>query len=51
LSKEQKAIGYRIILFILALTTMIMLAGFAFPSGDDNASITEQDKTSVSKIE
>jgi hypothetical protein len=30
---------------------MIMLAGFAFPTGDDNTPPGQDDKTSISKVE
>jgi len=48
LSIEQKAIGFRVILFIAALTIMILLAGFAF-STDDIQSEALKETVSISK--
>lgn len=51
MSKEQKAIGYRLVLFVMALVTMILLAGFAFSTGDEAATASNDVKIKISKVE
>ena len=49
MSSEQKDIGVRLILFVGALVTMILLAGFAFSTGDNQPKISTKEE--ISKIE
>jgi hypothetical protein len=49
LSKEQKAVGYRLILFVCALVAMILLAGFAFSTDDAAPKIVKNDNVSMSE--
>lgn len=49
MSREQKQVGFRVAIFIVALVTMILLAGFGFPTEKDAQSVGDKIDISISK--
>lgn len=49
MSKDQKAIGYRLALFLVVLVAMILLAGFAFSTDEPPARIIEGGNSGITE--
>ncbi len=48
MSKEQKEVGFRLVMFIAALAVMILMAGFGFTSDEEQNTATNLDDISIS---
>ncbi len=51
MSKEQKEVGYRLVLFLAALVAMILLAGFGFHPDEGSTSTKQTKNISISTNE
>jgi len=42
--------GFRLLIFVAAIVVMVLLAGFAFPTGDDTANAAKSGDMNISEI-